>query len=70
MAATRRATTTVYQDKSGEWRWHLALNGRTMADSGEGYKTPAGAAKAFARVALLLPTSSVVLPPKRQRVLK
>ncbi len=29
----------VYKDKSGEWRWRLvASNGRTLADSGEGYR--------------------------------
>ena len=28
-----------YQDSKGEWRWRLkASNGRTLADSGEGYK--------------------------------
>jgi uncharacterized protein YegP (UPF0339 family) len=29
----------VYQDHKGEWRWRLrASNGKTIADSGEGYK--------------------------------
>ena len=29
---------TVYRDAAGEWRWRLvATNGRTIADSGEGY---------------------------------
>lgn len=29
----------TYQDAAGEWRWRLkADNGRTIADSGEGYK--------------------------------
>jgi uncharacterized protein YegP (UPF0339 family) len=29
----------VYKDCSGEWRWRLvASNGRTLADSGEGYR--------------------------------
>lgn len=28
----------VYKDNSNEWRWRLiAVNGRTIADSGEGY---------------------------------
>ena len=28
----------LYVDKKGEWRWRLvALNGKTTADSGEGY---------------------------------
>jgi uncharacterized protein YegP (UPF0339 family) len=29
----------VYKDRAGEWRWRLiASNGRTIADSGEGYE--------------------------------
>jgi uncharacterized protein YegP (UPF0339 family) len=32
-------TSYYYQDASGEWRWRLkSSNGRTLADSGEGYK--------------------------------
>jgi uncharacterized protein YegP (UPF0339 family) len=32
----------VYKDKAGEWRWRLvAANGRTVADSGEGYHNKA-----------------------------
>jgi uncharacterized protein YegP (UPF0339 family) len=28
----------VYKDRSGGWRWRLvAANGRTVADSGQGY---------------------------------
>lgn len=28
----------IYPDRSGEWRWRLvASNGKTIADSGEGY---------------------------------
>lgn len=30
----------VYKDVQGEWRWRLvSVNGRTIADSGEGYKS-------------------------------
>lgn len=29
----------IYQDAKGEWRWRLkSRNGKTVADSGEGYK--------------------------------
>lgn len=29
----------IYRDKAKEWRWRLvAKNGKTIADSGEGYK--------------------------------
>ena len=32
-----------YADAAGEWRWRFkAPNGKTMADSGEGYTTLAG----------------------------
>lgn len=35
----RAGTFEVYADKSGEHRWRLvALNGKTVATSGEGYK--------------------------------
>lgn len=48
-----------YQDSHGDWRWRLvSANGRTVADSAEGYKRRAGAergaiaAAALARVIL------------------
>lgn len=28
----------VYKDAAGEFRWKLVSNGKTVADSGEGYK--------------------------------
>ena len=32
-------TYVYYKDAKGEWRWRLkAANGRTIADSGEGYR--------------------------------
>ncbi len=31
---------TIWQDAAGEWRWRLvARNGKTIADSAEGYKS-------------------------------
>lgn len=34
----RRPTIYLYRDLAGEWRWRfVATNGRTLADSGEGY---------------------------------
>ena len=31
-------TFEIYKDKSGQWRWRfVASNGKTIADSGEGY---------------------------------
>lgn len=44
-----------YQDHAGEWRWRFAAaNGRTMADSGEGYTNRAGAVRAARRLATLI----------------
>jgi uncharacterized protein YegP (UPF0339 family) len=37
----------VFQDTAGLWRWRvLAVNGRVVADSGEGYSTKANAHRA------------------------
>lgn len=27
----------MYKDANGHWRWRFVTNGRTIADSGEGY---------------------------------
>lgn len=33
-------TVEVYRDKAGRWRWRaIAKNGKTISDSGEGYRT-------------------------------
>lgn len=38
---------SVYPDKKGEYRWRLkTANGRTIADSGEGYTRKGGAIRA------------------------
>ena len=29
----------IYRDTAGEYRWRMKRSGRTIADSGEGYKT-------------------------------
>ena len=37
-----------YKDGKGEWRWRLrARNGRTVADSGEGYKRKGACVRSF-----------------------
>jgi uncharacterized protein len=42
---------TIYKDKSHEWRWRLrTANGKTIADSGESYKTKRGAINAVHRL--------------------
>jgi len=42
---------TVYQDKKGEWRWHLvAPNGEVVAASTEGYKSRSAAVANARRV--------------------
>lgn len=46
---------TVYQDRKKEWRWRLtAKNGRTIADSGEGYASKRNAVRAAQRMRDLL----------------
>lgn len=43
----KRAKLTVYQDRRKLWRWRFVVNGRIMADSGEGYARQAGAWRAW-----------------------
>lgn len=41
----------IYKDKRGEWRWRMvARNGRTVADSGEGYVRRSNARRAAFRL--------------------
>lgn len=41
----------IYKDKRGEWRWRMvARNGRTVADSGEGYVRRSNARRAAYRL--------------------
>lgn len=43
----------VYRDRANEYRWRLiAPNGKTIADSGEGYYDRAGAKRATENVRL------------------
>ena len=44
-----RATLEFYRDKKREYRWRFKINGRIMADSGEGYTRRRAAARAFKR---------------------
>lgn len=38
----------IYEDKAGQWRWRLvAKNGRTVADSGEGYHSQGNVRRAL-----------------------
>lgn len=44
-------TFRVYRDRRGEWRWQLRTrNGRTIADSAEGYDRKEGCKRAIAAV--------------------
>lgn len=38
----------IYEDQAGEWRWQLVseVNGKVVADSGEGYSAKSGAKRA------------------------
>lgn len=45
---TRALIIRIYLDTASEWRWRaISSNGRIVADSGEGYKTAAGAEHGF-----------------------
>ncbi|WP_394695107.1 YegP family protein [Pseudoxanthomonas japonensis] len=53
----------VYEDRAGEWRWTLvANNGKTIADSGEGYVSEYNAMRAAARTKELAPQAPVKRP--------
>ena len=44
----RKGSVQFYADKKGEFRWNLkSMNGRIVAESGEGYKTINGCLKGF-----------------------
>lgn len=48
---TRDPHIETYPDTGGRWRWrYVAGNGRTMADSGQGYESKAVAMRACAKV--------------------
>lgn len=60
----------VYEDRAGEYRWRLvAGNGRTVADSGEGYVTHQGAVNAAFRFKELAAEADVYsdVPKEKQR---
>lgn len=47
----KRPKIQIYKDKKGEYRWRLkAINGKIIADSGEGYKRKRNARIAIDRV--------------------
>lgn len=47
--------------RRAQWRWRLiALNGRTIADSGEGYNNRADAMKMIERIQALAPTADII----------
>lgn len=47
MKSAPRARVEIYQDRRKEWRWRFVVNGRIMADSGEGYAREVGAHRAW-----------------------
>ena len=50
----RRSHVETYEDREGDFRWRLvASNGRTIADSAEGYTTLAALRKALRRMTAL-----------------
>lgn len=50
----------LYQSRNGEWRWRLvAPNGRTIADSGEGYSSKQACQEGIASVKRYAPEAPV-----------
>jgi uncharacterized protein YegP (UPF0339 family) len=50
-----------YRDRAGLWRWRfVAPNGRTMADSGEGYSSLSACDEAIATVKAKVPSAALV----------
>jgi uncharacterized protein YegP (UPF0339 family) len=53
----------VYEDSASQWRWKLqATNGRTIADSSEGYTRMADAVRAAEQLYTALPAARLVVP--------
>jgi hypothetical protein len=51
----------VYQDKGDQWRWRLvASNGKTIAESGEGYVEKQGCLDGIASVKKHAPDATIV----------
>lgn len=48
------ARVEFYRDTAGTWRWRTRVNGRTTADSGEGYASKSNARRAWLRLADLI----------------
>ena len=51
----------LYKDAKGEWRWRLmsAGNGKTIADSGEGYSTRTNCIAGIRLVSAVAPTPHI-----------
>lgn len=57
----------AFQDRTGEWRWHLfAANGTIIADSGEGYKRKGQCLKAIDRIRDGAASATVEVDPTRR----
>ena len=55
-------TCEVYKDAKGEWRWRVVniRNGKTLADSGEGYKRRQHAVRMIAKLFPGMPVHEVI----------
>lgn len=52
----------LYEDKAGEWRWRLvAKNGKTIADSGEGYHGQGNARRALKTVRKAIADADIIV---------
>lgn len=51
----------IFKDKKGEFRWRLrAVNGKIIADSGEGYTTKTNCKKGIASVQKNAPKAEII----------
>jgi uncharacterized protein len=55
-----------YQDKVGDWRWRIKVrsNGRTIADSAEGYRNKIDCQRGIELIQHYAPTTPITEEPK------
>ena len=49
----------IYKDRKSKWRWRLKVNGRIVADSGQGYSQRFAADRAVKGVKKSVPKAAI-----------
>lgn len=58
----RRPTIRIYEGRDGRWCWSLATgNGRTVADSAEGYSTRGSAERAAIKLTAVVGSGPIIV---------